>query len=48
VLTWNPSDPPADWESARNAWNSLNAIRTPINYASFLLMIWASFEMPEY
>ncbi len=48
VLTWIPSDPPADWESARNAWNSLNAIRTPINYASFLLMIWASFEMPEH
>lgn len=47
VLAWDASAPPADWESARNAWNNLNAIRAPINYASFLLMIWASFEMPE-
>ncbi len=46
VLTWDPSAPPADWESARTAWNNLNAIRTPINYVSFLLMIWASFEVP--
>ncbi len=47
VLTWNPAAPPADWESARNAWNSLNAIRTPINFLSFLLMIWAAFEIPK-
>ncbi|GAB4554056.1 MAG: DUF1772 domain-containing protein [Anaerolineales bacterium] len=47
VLTWNPSAPPADWESARNTWNTLNAIRTPINYVSFLLMIWACFEVPK-
>lgn len=47
VLTWNPSAPPADWESARNTWNTLNAIRTPINYASFVLMLWAAFERPE-
>ncbi|MEJ5346690.1 MAG: DUF1772 domain-containing protein [Chloroflexus sp.] len=47
VLAWDPAAPPADWENARNTWNTLNAIRTPINYISFLLMIWASFEMPE-
>ncbi len=47
VLTWNPAAPPADWETARNTWNTLNAIRTPINYLSFLLMIWAAFEAPK-
>lgn len=47
VLAWDPATPPSDWESLRNQWNNLNAIRTPINYASFLLMIWAGFEMPE-
>ncbi len=46
VLTWDPAAPPADWENARTTWNSLNAIRTPINYLSFLLMIWAAFEAP--
>ncbi len=47
VLTWDISAPPPDWETARNAWNNLNAIRAPINYASFLLMIWAAFEAPK-
>ncbi len=47
VLTWNPAAPPPDWETARNTWNTLNAIRTPINYLSFLCMIWAAFEMPK-
>lgn len=47
VLTWDPAAPPADWENARTTWNSLNAIRTPINYVSFLLMIWAAFEAPN-
>ena len=47
VLTWDPAAPPADWETARNTWNTLNAIRTPINYLSFLCMIWAAFEMPK-
>lgn len=46
VLTWDPAAPPADWENARTTWNNLNAIRTPINYLSFLLMIWAAFEAP--
>lgn len=47
VLTWDPAAPPADWETARNTWNTLNAIRTPINYLSFLCMIWAAFELPR-
>ncbi|MFN3332525.1 MAG: anthrone oxygenase family protein [Caldilinea sp.] len=47
VLTWNPAAPPADWETARITWNTLNAIRTPINFLSFLLMIWAAFELPK-
>lgn len=47
VLTWDPAAPPADWETARSAWNTLNAIRTPINYLSFLCMICAAFELPK-
>ncbi len=46
VLTWDPAAPPADWESARDTWNMLNTIRAPINYISFLTMIWAAFEVP--
>lgn len=47
VLAWDPAAPPADWETARTTWNTLNAIRTPINYLSFLLMVWAAFELPK-
>ncbi len=47
VLTWDAAAPPADWSALRDRWNGLNAIRTPINYVSFLLMIWAAFEMPR-
>jgi uncharacterized membrane protein len=45
VLTWDPANPPPDWEAARTNWNTLNAIRTPINYVSFGLMLWAGFEL---
>ena len=47
VLTCEPGAPPADWQNARDAWNNLNAIRTPINYVSFLSLIWAAFEIPK-
>jgi uncharacterized membrane protein len=47
VLTWDPANPPADWETARMNWNQLNAIRTPLNYVSFLLLIWAGFHVPR-
>ncbi len=47
VLTWDPAAPPADWEAARSAWNNLNAIRTPINYVSLVLLLWAAFELPK-
>lgn len=47
VLTWDAAAPPADWQTWRDQWNRLNAIRTPINYVSFLLMIWAAFEIPR-
>lgn len=47
VLAWDSAAPPADWEAARTAWNNLNAIRTPINYLSLLLLIWAAFELPK-
>jgi uncharacterized membrane protein len=47
VKTWDIAAPPADWQTARDQWNALNAIRTPINYLSFLLLIWAAFELPR-
>lgn len=47
VLAWDPAVPPADWAQARDAWNQLNAIRTPINYVSFGLLIWAAFLAGE-
>lgn len=47
VLKWDPANPPTDWETARTTWNQLNKIRTPINYVSFLLMVWAAFSLPE-
>lgn len=47
VLAWDPAAPPADWAQAREAWNQLNAIRTPINYVSFGLLIWAAFVEGE-
>jgi uncharacterized membrane protein len=47
VLTWDIANPPADWETARSTWNFYNTIRTPINYVSFLLLIWAAFELRD-
>lgn len=47
VLRWDPAAPPADWQAARDQWNVLNSIRTPINYLSFLLLIWAAYELPK-
>jgi uncharacterized membrane protein len=47
VKTWDAAAPPADWQQARDSWNMLNAIRTPLNYISFLLLIWAAFELPK-
>ena len=43
VKTWDVTNPPIDWETARQKWNLLNKIRTPINLLSFGLFIWASF-----
>jgi uncharacterized membrane protein len=47
VLQWDVANPPADWEAARANWGMLNKIRTPINYLSFLLLIWAAFSIPD-
>jgi uncharacterized membrane protein len=47
VKTWNLSSPPADWETARQSWHTLNNIRTPINLVSFILFIWATFSLNE-
>lgn len=47
VLSWDAAMPPADWEAARANWNTLNSIRTPINYISFLLMMWALARLPQ-
>lgn len=47
VKTWDIANPPVDWDSARQQWNRLNSIRTPINLVSFLLFIWAAYELPK-
>ncbi|WP_298814990.1 DUF1772 domain-containing protein [Chloroflexus sp.] len=47
VLGWDPTAPPADWTQARDTWNQLNALRTPINYVSFGLLIWAAFRIGD-
>jgi uncharacterized membrane protein len=47
VKTWNITNPPTDWEMARQNWHSLNNIRTPINLISFLLFIWAAFRIGD-
>jgi uncharacterized membrane protein len=47
VLAMNAASPPADWQAARDSWNGLNAIRTPINYISLLAFLWAGFALPE-
>jgi uncharacterized membrane protein len=47
VKTWDITNPPADWQHARDKWNLLNKIRTPINYVSFALFVWAAFELPK-
>jgi uncharacterized membrane protein len=47
VKTWDIGNPPADWEAARAKWNLLNKIRTPLNLISFLLFIWAAYDINE-
>ncbi len=47
VKTWDIVNPPLDWETARDKWNMLNKIRTPINLVSFGLLIYAAFCINE-
>lgn len=42
VKTWDVASPPADWQTARDNWNQLNRIRTPINLVSLLCLLWAA------
>jgi uncharacterized membrane protein len=46
VKTWDPANPPADWQQARDSWNTLNQIRTPLNYLAFGLLAWAAMLLP--
>lgn len=45
MLAWNPAALPPDWPATRAAWNALNTIRTPLLLVSFLLYLWAGFEL---
>lgn len=47
VKTWDIANPPTDWMQARDRWNLLNHIRTPINYVSLILLITAGFYVKE-
>lgn len=42
VLAMDAAAPPPEWADLRAQWDSLNAIRTPINYVSFALFLWAA------
>jgi uncharacterized membrane protein len=41
VLSWNPDAPPADWMAARDRWDMLNWIRTPISIIAFICYLIA-------
>lgn len=41
VLSWASDAPPADWAQARDRWDQLNAIRTPISIVAFVLYLLA-------
>ncbi len=41
ILSWDPAAPPADWAQARDEWDRLNAIRTPISVLAFVLYLAA-------
>jgi uncharacterized membrane protein len=47
VKTWQVVAPPADWQTARDSWNTLNAIRTPINYVSLLCFVVAGMHLRD-
>jgi uncharacterized membrane protein len=47
VKTWSAAAPPADWQSARDNWNRLNVIRTPINYVALICFILAGMRMHQ-
>ncbi|MEW6753398.1 MAG: DUF1772 domain-containing protein [Candidatus Latescibacterota bacterium] len=47
VKTWSSASPPADWQAARDRWNTLNHIRTPLNLVSLACYIWASYALGE-
>ncbi|CAN5734435.1 hypothetical protein BH20ACT4_BH20ACT4_15020 [soil metagenome] len=35
---WNPTDPPPDWRSRRQRWETFQAVRSPLLLASFVLL----------
>lgn len=35
---WDPADPPPDWKSIRDRWELLQAVRSPLLLASFVLL----------
>ena len=47
VKTWSIENPPTDWIEARDRWNLLNHIRTPINYVSLVMLLFAGFYIHD-
>jgi uncharacterized membrane protein len=41
VLSWTTDAPPADWMAARDRWDMLNSIRTPIAIIAFICYLLA-------
>ncbi|HSI13744.1 MAG TPA: DUF1772 domain-containing protein, partial [Chthoniobacter sp.] len=46
VMTWLPSQPPADWEQLRDRWWHWHILRTLLGSAALLLVLVASISRP--
>jgi len=42
AITWDPEQPPTDWEARRARWHLGNAIRTPIALVAFACLALAA------
>ena len=42
VLSWQPADPPADWEEVRLRWSIAHGIRAVFAVAAFVLLVLAA------
>jgi len=41
IATWQPADPPANWQQFRDRWLTAHAVRTVLAVAAFALLVIA-------